>query len=212
LQENVMPKAEANETKLSAEIRELDLTFFHEAGHAVAGYLTGRRVHEIAILEDGKNWGMCRYASPRWTPRVVTERWRREVIIRALAGPVAECIREGHTTETLAEFEARRPEMAKRATGDDYQSDIAAARAAASPWGWDVAPDFAVMCDAHEEAAYLDWMWVRTRSMLTRYWPAVEALVGELQWVEEPIPGRRAHKIIREAMSKAVVAQDVIQD
>ena len=181
------------------ELRELDLTFFHEAGHAVAGYLTGRRIRAIEILEDGKNWGACHYAPPRWTPQVVTERWRREVIIRSLSGPVAECIREDRS-DTLAEFEARRPEMAKPATaGDEYQSDIVTARAAATPWGWDVARDFAVICDAHEEAAYLEWLWIRTRSMLVRYWPAVERLVGELQW-GDPIPGRLAHRVIREAM------------
>jgi hypothetical protein len=53
-----------------------------------------------------------------------------------------------------------------------------------------------------EVNAYVDWLWQRTKNVLQRQWACVEAVAAELL-EEKQMGSRKAHRIIKEAMSGA---------
>ncbi|MGE0857792.1 MAG: M50 family metallopeptidase [Gammaproteobacteria bacterium] len=83
--------------------RLLLLVAHHEAGHAVAGHVLGWRVRSVSIDEDGG--GVTYFEGARVDlalPRRVADRGESNdiepLLIRALAGPIAQCQAEGLPT------------------------------------------------------------------------------------------------------------------
>jgi hypothetical protein len=140
---------------------------------------------------------------------------RKNAIILFLAGPVAESLHDGRSSDTLADFEARYPEYGQPIElNDDFPPDLTAARSAArgEKWWdmddtgglppWPLAKGVAVLREDAEVGAYLERLWAATRSMLVLHWPVVEALAKALER-HNPLSGRRAHKIISAALEAA---------
>ncbi len=74
------------------------LTAYHEAGHAVVGYVLGGRIESISLGGDGsgdlpRRFGDCRVD---WGPIDASTDWHlQREIMTLLAGPVAEMIYRG---------------------------------------------------------------------------------------------------------------------
>ena len=77
---------------------EETLTAYHEAGHAVIGYLLGGRIESVCLGDDGddelpRRFGDCRV---NWGPVDPRADWQlQREILTLLAGPVAEMIYRG---------------------------------------------------------------------------------------------------------------------
>lgn len=154
-------------------------TAYHEAGHAVIGREMHLRVTSCSIIPEGDTLGCCRF-DIRWKDfhpdsdmsSKVRYRLERD-IIATLAGPEAEAIHHG-SHEWLPGHE-----------GDTRHAiDLA---------GY-------VTGDVEETGAYLDWLTIRTRSMLGQpiLWAAVHALALELL-----AQGELGTRSIREIMNDA---------
>ena len=74
------------------------LTAYHEAGHAVVGYLLGGRIESVSLGGDGSDdlpnrFGDCRV---NWGPVDAVADWQlQREILTLLAGPVAEMVYRG---------------------------------------------------------------------------------------------------------------------
>lgn len=146
---------------MSSRKNDLEATAFHEAGHAVAGYLLRRRFKYVTIEPEETTLGHVRYYKWRrdqnpefsWTPAL---RLRcEEAILTALAGPQAEKIKTGRWNRVGAQ--------------SDYGN----------------ATDFALtVCGGSEASAtaYMKWLEIRCREILEnpRNWRGVTTLADEL--------------------------------
>jgi hypothetical protein len=132
----------------------LERTAYHEAGHAVMGFLLKRRVLSVSIapLDDGSR-GRCNYAPT--DPKLLridgepTARQRRTVerlIMCTLAGVLAEQLATG-VDNAISKDWPKAQDHAKRVCASDREAD-----------------------------AYLAWLRVRTESLLAQ--PATRAMVA----------------------------------
>jgi hypothetical protein len=159
-----------------------ETTAYHEAGHAVAMYLLGRRFSKISILPDEDSEGRVTLPDSYWEPfgpdsiyaGATKDRILTEVMI-GLAGQVA-----------VYNLTARQ-DYARMGSVDDL-------------WGADLLARW--VCSSHGETdAYLDRLRIRTRNLLLRraHWAAVEALAKALLEQEE-MGYRKASEIISDAI------------
>lgn len=151
---------------------------YHEAGHTVAAYLVHRRFTEVSIIPDENTLGHCGTARvPTFAPDVDSSPKTRDQvearIITSLGGPIAESLFTGRTVSLKK--------------------------------SWDIHNVLGLsgnMCgDEKEESAYVNWLWERTRLLISfdRHWTAIQALAQELV-KRRRIGERLARKTIREAM------------
>jgi len=64
------------------ENRELKLTAYHEAGHAVVAYVKHRRFTKISIVQVGDSLGRCSFA--KWPPNLDPETDSRDKLRKPL--------------------------------------------------------------------------------------------------------------------------------
>ncbi len=156
-----------------------EATAYHEAGHAVAAYVVGRRVREISIVADGDMLGHVAYwpwpdsFHPDYETDGKTRRMVESGIITSLAGPVAEALFRGRHNWRGANSDTRQA------------VDLAS-----------------YMCGGAEETgAYIGWLFWRARTILSlpEHWAAVQALAGDLL-EQRRIGTQRARQIIKMAI------------
>ncbi len=140
-----------------ALFRRRESTAYHEAGHAVAGYVLGRYFLSVSIVTEGSSAGRCNFVArpdtfDPWRRDAATRAWLEIEVITDLAGGIAERI----------------------ATGVDNLAGMAA----------DVysAMDTATYVTGNEKQrlAYLARAEARAESILRQYWGAVQALADAL--------------------------------
>src|SRR5258708_24275848 len=156
---------------------------YHEAGHAAAALVVGRRFRYVTIkpdLED-ESLGHCQFTH-RW-PRHLDpatasserlERYVRKCVICALAGDTAE-----------TQFRARHNWVGG---SDDWESAMKYAEA--------------VTESTEERDAYVGWLWIRTQQLLARELPAITAL-AEALLERETIRYAMTSEIVREGWLRA---------
>ena len=142
-------------------------TAYHEAGHAVAGYLLGRDFLSVSITTEGNSAGRCNFiARPDtfdpWNRDQATRRWLEIEVITDLAGGIAERMATGF--DNLAGME-----------GDVYSVLDTATF---------------VTSNKKQRLAYLARAEARAELILRQHWGAVQALaeallrIGELEYAE----------------------------
>jgi hypothetical protein len=155
---------------------------YHEAGHAVGGYLNRRPLLRVSIVETEDAWGTCTYRNwgESFRPDIeVTMRVRdglERAIITGLAGPEAEAKYIGEPDKEL-----------NVGADSDYRAALNCALYVAS--------------SAEESEAYLAWLAIRARAMFRHpmKWAAVEAVAAELVERRE-FSARHAREVIRRGM------------
>ena len=162
-----------------AATRRLTRTAYHEAGHAVMGFLVGRRFRLVTIEpgEDSLGHVMFEKFSKGFQPGHNSGlRTRAQIengVMAALAGPTAEHLYSGRRNN--------------RGASDDhhYAVDLAT---------YEVSED-------KELEAYIRWLSVRTRNRLTvpANWSAVKAVANELL-VCRRMSGKRTREVVQNAM------------
>ena len=132
-------------------------TAYHEAGHAVTGYILGRNFFSVSITSEGRSAGRC-YFAPRpeefnpWNRDSTTRRWLEIEVITDLAGGIAERI----------------------ATGVDNLQGMAADVYSA------IDTTTFVTNNETQRLAYLACAEERAESILRQHWAAVQALADAL--------------------------------
>jgi ATP-dependent Zn protease len=174
------PETDANEQEQVAALEE---TAYHEAGHAVAAYVLRRRFSKASIVREEDSLGrLTRPPSygtgfePELDYKGTSKPWIEQEIMSLLAAGTAVDLLTGREDWGEGEVES---------------SDLQKAHVLAE-----------MVCGSNEEVeAYLNWLAIRTRNMLSNppYWAAVEALAGALLEQQE-IGYRKARKIIGDAM------------
>ena len=140
---------------------EQDLTCYHEAGHAVVGYLLGGKIDRIQLGgEPEENWpaqfGDCLI---HWKNIIPNCSWQlQRELLTILAGPVAEMIYRG---------EQRHP-----AVFGPWQGD----------WAQAMARGAAFSADLQQRTQLLEMMIVELYGLLEqqRFWAAIAAVADEL--------------------------------
>lgn len=169
---------------------QLERSAYHEAGHAVATYVLGQPVTDIAVVLDPANLGRCLYAElrnfdpdlprPYGGPQAPGAADRQ--ILTYLAGPIAESALTG--------------EKDWRKTGGN--GDI--------PRAIDLA--MYLTGDIKKTESYLERLWLQTEGIVTNpeNWAAIEALAAEL--VEHhQVDGERARMIVAGEQGAYVAAR-----
>lgn len=140
-----------------ARFRRRESTAYHEAGHAVAGYLLGRDFLSVSIITEGTSAGRCNFTArpdtfDPWQRDPTTRAWLEIEVITDLAGGIAERIATG--VDNLVGMEA-----------DVYS-----------------AVDTATYVTANEKQrlAYLARAEARAEAILRQHWGAVQALADAL--------------------------------
>jgi hypothetical protein len=165
------------------QISERENVAYHEAGHAVAGHLVGRRFTRVSIIADEESHGRCHFAkiasqwNPEWDSGPRTRHRIESWAISCLGGPVAEELFTGVWDDIGA-------------TGDERKT-------------LDLLEYLAI--STSELEAYWDWLLERTRAMLwaPRHWRSVEALASELM-VTNVVGERKAREIIKTQMREVL--------
>jgi ATP-dependent Zn protease len=150
--------------------QELRGTAYHEAGHAVADYISGRGVAHVTIIpKDNDYYGLC--TARDWPSRVL-DTWQVEAdVVSRLAGP---------------EAEALLPSLSSELDGEDLELAFL-----------DV---LLLTDEREEEAlALLGRLVVRAKQLVADHWPAVEAVAAALL-AEKELSGERAHELIAAAV------------
>ena len=142
----------------------LERSAYHEAGHAVAAYVLGRRTTDITIAAETESVGRCQYAELRdFDPELPRPYGGPQVesvaelqILSYLAGPIAESTLTG--------------EKDWRKTGGN--GDV--------PRAVDLA--MYLTGDIKKAESYLKRLWLQTEELITNpeNWAAIEALAAEL--------------------------------
>lgn len=142
-------------------------TAYHEAGHAVTGYVLGRYFLSVSITSEGNSAGRC-YFAPRpetfdpWNRDPATRRRLEIEVITDLAGGIAERIATGFDNlEGMASDVYSAIDTTTYMTGNEAQ-----------------------------RLAYLERAEARAESILRQHWGAVQALaeallrLGELEYFQ----------------------------
>jgi ATP-dependent Zn protease len=158
----------------------LERTAYHEAGHAVMGFLLKRRVLSVSIapLDDGSR-GRCNYAPT--DPKLLridgetTARQRRTIerlIMCTLAGVLAEQLATG-VENAISKDWPKAQEHARRVTSSDAEAD-----------------------------AYVAWLRVRSEALLAQ--PAARAMVAAVAEAlvnhGPELSGVKAHRVAAGAL------------
>ena len=162
---------------------KLQVTAYHEAGHAVVAHVLHRGLASITIVpdEDEDTLGLCQYLRSRinwegadWAPTTRQRSYLERAILTVLAGAEAEHALTGRRGHLGASH--------------DYTQAVDCAL-------------IALGGDAEEASLFLGWMAYRARKLLQQpqNWHAVEALSRELM-VHRTLSGRRTRAIIRQAI------------
>ena len=162
-------------SKPAAKPSRLELTAYHEAGHAVVSVLERRPIIAVTIEPDGEYLGRV-LNSPMgksFQPEIDSGRRTRSLIeaeIRiCFAGCLAESKRVGREVRAGAE------------------QDL------------DVAANLATYAtgSVEETSAYLEWLMVATRQLIAQkhHWKAIETLAAQLV-LQTTLSGRAAKKVI----------------
>lgn len=204
----------AQERAWSAWLRDQERARYHEAAHAVAYRLLGKRIVSVAVEGDGS--GLCRSVPGRlnldyprggrrgWVSRTQLPRVERD-IVGTLAGPLAECLLSGRDViNAYARREVRQRFRALR------RGEVTAV----FPWS-----DFSWTWRALEQTTHLDARPLRLRmeelelraeALLREHWISV-ALVAELLEEGVELDGRdicRAMRWIRKQGARCLSAPD----
>lgn len=142
----------------AAVTKKLEATAHHEAGHAIAALRLGRPFRYVTIEPDEgslghvlfRAWDKRFHPDVNWSPR--TEALLRDAIVTALAG-----------LEAQAKFTGRRDFRGARSDYD--QAADLASRACGS---------------LKETNAYLAWLCVRTKQIVSVHWGEIRALASAL--------------------------------
>jgi len=167
--------------------KELRVTAYHEAGHAVAAFMLRRGISYVTIEADKDSLGSCKHPrgirefSTLDVAAIVDLRLRAKVereIMILFAGDIAE-----------RQFRHRRRQVRGSWADYGYAVDLA---------------DYVTTGD-NELELYLDWLYGRTENLITRIdvWPAIEALATALL-EDKRIGQRRARRIIQAARKAAM--------
>ncbi|MGH2819016.1 MAG: hypothetical protein ACRDJ5_00025, partial [Actinomycetota bacterium] len=169
------PITDAARKSMKPSRRDLEVTAYHEAGHAFAAYILGRAFTRVSIRADDSTLGRCSFRTPgEWFRPDLridgpTRRRLEERMMISLAGPEVESLHTG------------------RYDRDAAQEDI------------DRAIDHACYMsgDPLEASAYVEWLRIRTVNLLKRpeTRPSLEALVARLLAREE-VRYRHAKRIL----------------
>jgi hypothetical protein len=162
---------------------ELELTAWHEAGHAVAYAVTGLPLHSVSLRYQsrwrmGRQWkvaGVTRLAAVR--PVRIPDSWREPLAVAALAGPEAEA-RRLHETSGMPLGAARR------------EADLAGARYDLRDAAADLKRTPLTLADARENAA----------SLVAGMWPVI-GVVAALMQPGRALPGSRVRELTRQAVA-----------
>lgn len=138
----------------------MELTAYHEAGHALLATLLGAKVRSVTIEPDDDD-GPQRFGDTQviWRRARLTERQFRERAIQvALAGPVAEMLY----------------------SGDTYHPGLVAEWAADWHAAWELAE--LLFADHHRRLDYLEQITVQLYRLMDSepHWSAVAALADHL--------------------------------
>ena len=158
----------------------LELTAYHEAGHAFAAVYVGARVQSVSIEPDPYSDGPSRFGETdvAW----IHDNFTREELIQnqvmvALAGPVAEMIH----------------------SEDPWHPALVAEWAPDWKTAWKVvAPAFP---DERKRLAYLEQASIDLHRLLSRddFWSAIASLVDELL-AHEALDGDEVHEVVEQAL------------
>jgi len=175
------------------ERKRLEATAYHEAGHAVAGYLLRRRFEYVTIVPEGDCEGVTEFGPLDHLIGALVEgaesgpilAYLRQALVTVLAGPTAE------------ERWSGVPQPLEHLWGQDAlatEDDHAQAIDMAGFIGNNPEDAASVLRDAALEARLL---WREPRN-----WAAVDVLAAELLQVQR-VEGRRARRVIREVLAAA---------
>jgi len=171
------------------QLDKLEVTAYHEAGHAVMHHLQRVAMKAVTIVPGEESWG--RVVTPRFTQKQEKEAYSPSLsfvlrhALTLLAGPVAAAIAQGLGWKD-AELELPDEDGTSWAMSDLSNAAIIIEKFTMSP---------------EERDEMLDWLLCRTYLTLTRpyHWAAVEVLTQAIL-EEHTIKSRRVHRIIREAI------------
>jgi hypothetical protein len=172
------------------EQEKLKKTAYHEAGHAVANFATGKRFTKVSVIPIPEDGSLGRVSGTGWQSKLNPElddteqpRLRRMVereIITLLAGVVAEAKLTGRYNHIGA--------------SKDYHKAVSYASY--------------VTDSTRETEAYIEWLFEKTKNILSRRWGAVELLTEELVRQQE-IGYLATRKIIRKGLDGGLPPLDL---
>lgn len=157
---------------------KLERTAYHEAGHAVAAFCQNKKLHKVSIKAD-QDKGLLGYSrNTLGIGEAITYSDEDRYLLRVTQ----------EITIMFAGVLAEREHTQGRHNWEGAASDMHAAN------------DLALRIVSDEECyPYMRWVRVRTRRLIMRRWPAIEALAQELL-VREQMTGVEATKLIRQTL------------
>jgi hypothetical protein len=165
---------------VSGATKRLTRTAYHEAGHAVASFLTGAAIQAVSIVPEGDDLGSVTHRPfPKWfQPDVEGDARHRHLIERRIvvlfAGKEAERRYSGRVSPGVA--------------ASDYRTAVNLAT---------------YVADGEQTGPFCEWLRVRAKCLVTmHYWPLVEAVAAELL-KRRRLTGKQVREIIRAAMRTA---------
>ena len=140
---------------------EETLTAYHEAGHAVVGYVLGGKIESVGLYAEAEDWLPERFGDclVNWGPVDPACSWQvQREVLTILAGPVAEMVYRG--------------EQLHPATFEPWQHD----------WMSAVASLTAVIRKPHDRLAFLNraTRWLASQLEDEYAWAAIAAVADEL--------------------------------
>jgi ATP-dependent Zn protease len=160
---------------------------YHEAGHAVAAFTYHRRLHGLGIA-DAHDAGLDGY--------VKRTRGVGPAIEAANSARSVGLVTEDVTIMLAGVVTERQFAKAPRnhaGVGSDYDRAVASARQ--------------IVSDG-ELAPYMKWVTISTHELVTRRWPAVEALAQQLL-AQNEVSGAAARARIRGALHPSVSDEEI---
>lgn len=159
---------------------KLQLTAFHEAGHAVMYFSQGRKFRHITIVADETKGSLGHLLHDKlknfhpdenddWRTRKVLE----GAILCSLAGPAAERIFSGRHNWRGAAGDLR------------YVTNVA----------------LCFVPDSEEASAFISWLWIRANNIVQSRWRMVEILAAALL-KRETLSYKDAQMVLRDSVLK----------
>jgi hypothetical protein len=187
-----MPGAKESE-HMTIELQPaIEVTAFHEAGHAVAHFDLEIPIGYVTIVPKGDSLGRATGRRPRWfDPDEVSARMQWHVqreIVSLYAGPIAESKMTGAGNHAGAE--------------GDHHTIVQLADC--------------VVGGAEELQAFISWLEIRSTNLVEHRWFAIEA-VAQALLNEKRMTGKRVAEVVRQsnldAMARAAAAdRQVLND